>query len=53
MVAVVVVVDGNAAVMVVAVGVVTTGPGHCILCLSNCQLIETPVQTGLTSLPAV
>lgn len=46
------VVDGEvAAVVVVAVGVVTAGAGHGLLCLSNRQL--TPLQTTLTSLPAV
>lgn len=47
------VVDGEAAVLVLAIGVVTAGTGHGLLCSSNCQLTETSVQTSLTSLPAV
>lgn len=48
------VVDGEAAmVVVVAVGVVAAGASHGLLCSSNRQLTETPVQTSLASLPAV
>lgn len=46
------VVDGEAAVVVVAVGVVTAGAGHGFLCLSSCQLNEAPPQTTLTPLLA-
>lgn len=53
MVGVVKIVHNDAVVMVVAVGVVAAGASHGLLCPSNCQVTETPVQTGLASLWAV
>lgn len=53
MVCVVQVVDGEATVVVVAVGVVAAGAGHGLLYSSDRQLTKTPLQATLTSLPAV
>lgn len=53
MVGVVKIVHNDAVVMVIVVSVVAAGASHGLLCSSNCQLTETPVQTGLASLWAV
>ena len=53
MVCVVEVVHVEAAVVVVAVGVITTGAGHGLLCSSSRQLTEAPLETMLTPLPTV
>lgn len=53
MVCVVEVVDGQAVVVVVGAGVVAAGTRHGLVCSSNRQLTESPLQTSLTSLPAV
>lgn len=53
MVRVVEVVHGEAAVVVVAVGIVAAGAGHSLLCSSNRELTEAPLQTMLTPLPTV
>lgn len=47
------VVSDKAAVVVVAVGIVTTGSGHGLLCSSTHKLTKTTIQTRLTSLLAV
>lgn len=52
-VVVVVVVDGEAVVVLGVVGVVAAGAAHGLLCSSNHQLTKTLLQTILTSLPTV
>lgn len=53
MVGVVKIVHNDVVVMVVAVSVVAARAGHGLVCPSNCQVTETPVQTSLASLWAV
>jgi len=48
----VVLVDGEKLVLV-AVGVVTPGADHGLLCSLNSQMTEIPLQTPFTSLPAM
>lgn len=53
MMSVVKIVHNDVVVVVVAVSVVAAGASHGLLCSSNCQVTETPVQTSFASLWAV